>query len=337
MPQAAPSSASATPAAVCGVRAEVLLARDVPDWRAERGRAPRSRVERQGEQGVENSEDERERRRKDREELENLGLLVPNLELNTGCSPAYLPGNPPSTLAQSLSQRMLTLLHFSDLIDLDDLKIWHVPEKTARKETTEMEAEREGQAGTARGVDDGGDDGGEEEDEGKAQVKAFWTLYIDVLFISLDGNAFDAAWGAVLAALKDTKLPRAWWDVERDMVLCDDRIAEAKHLELRGFPVAATFAVFEPTVGGRRDGTSPGDKAGSEEKKAWVLADPDDFEEALCGEGVTVVVDERNGAAKMLRIEKGGGEFVGVKEVRECVRLAGERWREWKRVLEATG
>ena len=311
------------------MRAETLLARDVPDWRAERGRAPRSRVvelEKGGKQMVEKSEDER---RRDRQELEELGLLVPNLELSTGCSPAYLPGNPPSTLAQSLSQRVLTLLHISELVDLEDLKIWHVPEKTG-KAATEMEVEGEG--GMAAGVDEEDE---EEEEEDRAAVKAFWTLYIDVLFISLDGNAFDAAWGAVLAALRDTRLPRAWWDVDRDMVVCDERVSEAKRLELRGFPVAASFAVFEPVVGGQRVGKSGGEAGGSEEK-AWVLADPDDFEEGLCGEGVTIVVDERKGAMKVLRIEKGGGEIVGVKEVRECARLAGERCREWKSVLGAT-
>ncbi|KAK4987007.1 hypothetical protein LTR28_001918, partial [Elasticomyces elasticus] len=47
--------------------------------------------------------------------------------------------------------------------------------------------------------------------------KAYWTLYIDLLFISLDGNPFDVAWAAVLAALKDTRLPRAWWDPDREV------------------------------------------------------------------------------------------------------------------------
>ena len=285
----------------------------MPDWRVERGSGPRARRATGTAKDPEETEKTDEERRKDRKELASLGLLVPNLELSTGCSPAHLPGNPPSTLAQSLSQRMLTLLHIADLVDIEELKIWYTAEKGATKDG-DGEAE-EGEEG--------------EEEEAKAEVKAFWTLYIDILFISLDGNAFDAALGAVIAALRDTKLPRAWWDVDREMVLCDDRVSEARGLQLWGFPVAASFAVFVPAIG-----RSERQKGG---QSAWVLADPDDFEEGLCAEGVTVVVDERKGAMKVLRIEKGGGGFAGVTEMEECVRLAGERWREWKDVLGALG
>src|SRR6202000_1433633 len=56
-------------AIVCGVRAEVLLSSDIP-------RPPSDDLD-------------------DNELVEELGLLVPNLEMSTGCSPAQLPGNPP--------------------------------------------------------------------------------------------------------------------------------------------------------------------------------------------------------------------------------------------------
>ncbi|KAL9100014.1 MAG: hypothetical protein Q9187_009416, partial [Circinaria calcarea] len=235
-------------------------------------------------------------RRGDRHELADLGLLVPNLELATGCSPAHLPGTPPSPLAQSLSHRILTLLHTSDLISLEDLRIWHMPDRIAQPETLEGEEE--------------------EEEERVPEVKAFWTLYMDIWFISLDGNPFDAAWGAVLAALKDTKLPRAWWDADRQAVLCDERAAEAQRLRLRGFPVAATFAVFEDKGQGSWGKEREKGKGGGETR--WVLADPDGFEEGLCEEEVTVVVDGEGGAeGKVLRLEKSGGVVVGVREMRD--------------------
>ena len=47
-----------------------------------------------------------------------------------------------------------------------------------------------------------------------------------------------------------------------------------------------------------------------------------------------VVVDDEGGV--VVRVEKWGGGVLGGKEVMEVVGLAGERWREWKKVLERT-
>ncbi|MCJ1232556.1 hypothetical protein MMC14_000509 [Varicellaria rhodocarpa] len=320
-------------AVVCGVRGEILLARDVPNYRVfgAQGQHPDNR---RGE-GSSGAEKEKEgRTKKDKEQLAELGLLVPNLELATGCSPAFLPENPPSTLAQSLSQRILTLLHISELISLDDLRIWYTPDPSSSSPSPSI--------GHADDDDDDKMEGMQEEDEQQQQqqtpeVKAFWTLYIDILFISLDGNPFDAAWAAVLAALKDTLLPRAWWDADRQMVLWSDLRAEAKKLTLRHFPVASTFAVFEGKSGG--DGVGLGGK--KKKKTTWVLADPDLFEEGLCWEDVTVVVDqegegegEEDGVGmQVLRVEKGGGGTVGIGEMKELVQLAAGSWQEWKTAL----
>lgn len=199
---------------VCGIRGEILLASD---------------------QKVTDVED----------------LLVPNIELATGCSPAFLPGQPPSTLAQSLSTRVYSLLH--SMVSLEDLKI------------------------------------GEE---------AFWVLYIDILFISLDGNAFDAAWAGAVAALRDVNLPKAHWD---DGVICEGY----ERLPLKGLPMALSFGLFGE----------------------WVLSDPDTFEEGLC-DSVTVVVD----GDRILGISGGAGK----ERIKDMVKRAKERWVEWKAVLENT-
>lgn len=283
------------------MRGEILLASDIPQ--------PTARVQ-------SGKEEDAEQEEREANELADLGLLVPNLELATGCSPAHLPGSPPSPLAQSLTQRILTLLHTTRLVRLDDLRIWHHPPTT---NTAEEEAE---------GM------GGEEAPT--REVVAYWTLYIDIVFISLDGNPFDAAWAAVVAALRDTLLPNAWWDGDRGMILCDDAASAARKLNLRGRPVASTFAVFEPQVtvslggGGDERGVGKGRKKG---KRAWILADPDAFEEGLCGEMVTLVVDVVGGRTKILRIEKAGGGVVGGGEMRGLVGVAEERWREWEGVL----
>ncbi|KAL1304828.1 hypothetical protein AAFC00_003755 [Neodothiora populina] len=267
-------------AVVCGIRPEILRAADIPHpYRSISGDEPREQVQ------------------KDSQEVEQLGLLVPNLELSTGCSPAHLPGNAPGTLAQSLTQRILSLLHISRLVDGDSLRIQYQSPAT----------------------DDDLPDA-----PPPIVTKAYWTLYIDILFISLDGNPFDAAWAAVLAALDNTKLPKAWWDADREMVLCSDTASEAQPLNLRGLPVASTFAVFTTASHHKKRGDA----------ENWVLADPDGFEDELCNERVTVVT---NGDKQILRIEKNGGGFTSKDTMGGIVSRAQDRWAEWKSVLTQGG
>lgn len=307
---------------MCGVRGEILKAGDIADYRAREldggdDDGGDDEGEEEGEGGEEMMEERRrKRRREDTDEMARLNLLVPNLELATGCSPAHLPGGPPSVLAQTLTQRVVTLLHTSDMIGMEPLRIWSQPSTESTSATPgamrmggdmeEMEA-REGEEE-------------EEEELAKAEIKAFWVLYIDFLFISLDGNAFDAAWLATLAALKDTILPRAWWDADREMVLCSDEPSEARGLDIRGVPVPLSFGVFEG------DGQGEGERT----KEKWVLVDVDGFEEGLCREEGTVVVGERG---RLVKIEKNGGAGVGMREMRGLVDLAAKRREEWMAVL----
>ncbi|KAK4636054.1 Exosome complex component rrp43 [Fulvia fulva] len=253
-------------AIVCGVRGEILLASDIPH-------AP--------------NEDLREE-----ELIEELGLLVPNIELGTGCSPAHLPGNSPSTLAQSLSYRVSSLLQDSRCIDASNLCIKY----------TEPNAEDE-----------------DSDDDPKVVTKAYWTLYIDVLCLALDGNAFDAAWLAIVAALRDTTLPKAWWDQDREQILCSPLLSDASALTLNDIPSVSTFAVYTTA--------SPLQKP--ENAQSWVLADPDAFEEEICHETLTLAVRKTSsGGTQLLKIEKSGGSFIGQPTMRECVEEAGKRLRQ---------
>ncbi|MCJ1284838.1 hypothetical protein MMC26_004175 [Xylographa opegraphella] len=287
-------------AVVCGVRAEVLRAADVV-----------------AEQPQQQTASGRRRRSDEAHTVAALDLLVPNLELQTGCSPAHLPGGPPSPLAQTLAHRLVSLLRIARLVPLPQLQIWHRP-GGGLSDAASGDIRTGAVMEDEKGVE-------EDDDEGsgpQAQVMAYWVLYIDVLFLSLDGGAFAAAWAAVLAALRDTVLPRAWWDADREAVLCSPVEEEARQLELRGWPVVGTFGVFEGTgQGGEGEG----------EQGPWILADPDDFEEALCAETVTVVVDGEGG--EVLRVEKSGGGVVGVQEMRGCVEMVRGRVAEWREVL----
>lgn len=260
---------------MCGVRGELLLSEDVPN-------PPKQ----------ENANED---------VVEELGLLVPNVELSTGCSPAHLPGNPPSTQAQALSYRVHSLLHTSRLVDIKDLLISYTAPRTDEDDVDE---------------------------EPETVIKGYWTLYVDILCMSLDGNAFDAVWGAVVAALQNTQLPKAWWDADREAIVCSPIPAEAHKLDLSCMPIASTFAVFSTATPLKQ----------KSEAQSWVLADPDGFEETVCSESLTVVVSPAGGrgqAGRVLKVEKAGGGVIGKKLMKRCVEMTENRWSGWELALRA--
>jgi len=165
-------------------------------------------------------------------------------------------------------------------------------------------------------------------DEGPRVVtKAYWTLYIDILCIALDGNAFDAAWAAVIAALRDTTLPKAWWDPDREIILCSPRLNDLKRLQMRTFPVAASYVVYSTA--------SP--LKNKEEAEQWVLADPDAFEEDVCTETLTVVVSMGSDhQTNLLRLEKSGGSSINDEQIIQCAQQAAARSQDWSGIFGKT-
>lgn len=255
------------------------------------------------------------------------------MDLATGCSAAHLPGGPPSAEAQTLVQRLYALLHRSRVVDVEDLRITHKPARAALVEEEE------------------------EDDEGEMQEEtvAYWTLYASIHVLSLDGSSslVDVAWAALVAALRDVKLPRARWEPDLEAVVCSDRVDEARALNLRGLPVCCTWGVFVAAKaqmgmqsGSEGEGVEARGKGVSvsvgeaktldDGSKAWLLADPDEFEDPLCRETVSVTVDASAGETRVLRIEKSGGGVVGVAEMRDLVVAATERWKEWAAALDTT-
>ncbi|KAK3496770.1 ribosomal protein S5 domain 2-type protein [Neurospora hispaniola] len=280
---------------VCGVRAEILPVTNIPQYRP-----------REPSYGEEDNDDSA-----DVDELKDYDLLVPNIELATGCAPQFLPGVPPTTLAQTLSTRIYSLLHSCKVVDPKGLRVWYTPPKETREEG-------------AMEVDEAQEEE-EEAEERKPELKAYWVLYIDLLFVSFDGNPFDAAWTAVMAALRDTKLPQARWDPDREAVVCS-RSEEAKMaLGVRGLPVACTATVFLEKEHGDDSGTSAERKS-----RHWILLDPDRLEESLCKETVTVVVDCSGEETKVKSIEKHGGTVIGRELMRGFIGVAEGRWQEVK-------
>ncbi|KAF8426248.1 ribosomal protein S5 domain 2-type protein [Tirmania nivea] len=269
-------------AVVCGVRGEILT------LRGGEKKVLRSGADSENGNGFDRSG-----------ALKNYPLIVPNLELNTGCAVAYHPG-PPSDWAQAMTQRIRSLLvEVVCPVDVDVLKI--VEDGLGEREGLEYEKE----------------------------VKAYWVLYVDTVMISLDGNAFDAAWAAIMAALNDTKLPVARWDPDLERVICDP--TQTRSLGISRFAFTSSFVIFT---------APPGEEA---EADTWILADPDDFEEGVCEEKILVVMKDERTIAKL---EKGGGQvggsgvgmaLAGVKHLKICTKMAGERWKIWNDLIRGKG
>lgn len=259
---------------ICGVRGETILTPNIPNYRAS------------------NTETE----------LKDYDLLVPNFELATGCAPQFLPGGPPSTLAQTLSTRIYSLLHSSRIIKPDDLRIWHTP--------------------LSEDLEDHMEEDGEDTSNENRSVVAYWVLYIDIFFISFDGNPFDAAWAATMAALRNTKLPGARYDIDREMVICSHK--QARPLNITNIPIACTAVVF---TGKETDRPTDG--------RFWLLVDPDRLEESLCDESVTVVVDCKDGDLKLLSISKHGGTALTPQFLtsEQFLGWASKRWEEFNAAI----
>ncbi|KAJ5657402.1 uncharacterized protein N7484_001051 [Penicillium longicatenatum] len=308
-------------AAVCGVRAELLHTEDIASWSVSQSSSATNNKS-NGAGGEETDAETEE----DRAHIEDLNLLVPNLSLSTGCAPGFIPSAPPSALAQSLSHQILSLLHSTRLVKADDLRVWYQPPNLGpESEHNENEMDVDGSS----------------ENRQPREIKAFWVLYIDVMIISLAGNAFDAAWASVLAALRDTKLPKAWWDVDNETILCSEDVNEAHKLSLRGMPIASSFCVFEAdAAAGWRAVVIPDveqQNAKKQKKKdsqtRWILADPDGYEEGLTMEKACVVVDKENGKTVILKMEKLGGWTIDTEDLRQLVDISAQRWDEMKQIL----
>ncbi|RAK96712.1 3' exoribonuclease family protein [Aspergillus ibericus CBS 121593] len=319
--------------AVCGVRAEILPTDDIASWSVSHSSSSmnkRRKLTNPAQKPTQEEEDP-----EDETHIQQLNLLVPNLSLSTGCAPGFIPGAPPSALAQSLSHQILNLLHSTRLVRAEDLRIWYQPPSLGQEDLERHNESEQMDVDAERGEEVGKD----------KEIKAFWVLYIDIMIISLAGNPFDAAWAAVLAALRDTKLPRAWWDVDNEMVVCSDAVSESRKLSLRGLPVASSFCVFEAdAAAGWRAVIIPDaeeereieESARKGIQRRWILADPDGYEEGLTQERVCIVVDKEEGTGKtvIVKMEKNGGWAVDGKELKALVDISAQRWGEVKHILE---
>ncbi|KAK6333591.1 hypothetical protein TWF718_011397 [Orbilia javanica] len=219
------------------------------------------------------------------------GLIVTNVELSTGCSKKY-PLGPPGGLAQTLSDQLHELVNVTKLVSLDSLRIYD------REDYSDVTP--------------------------NAKIKGYWSLYIDVLCISLDGNILDAAWYAIVAALKSSRLPLASWNQTEERVFCDSSLYHPLSLR-RSLPFTTTFALISlPHSDDNGGGTTV------------LLNDPDSYEEDEACEFLTIlsttdfeIVEgelSRSPLAglrtRVEKIEKRGGCKIGLRQIESCTHQA---------------
>ena len=283
---------------VCGVRAEILPVKDIANYRVYNSSTATS-VQPEGVDSL-----------GDYSQITKYNLLVPNLDLTSGCSPLFPPNTSPPLIQQSLTLRLASLLHSTQLVPSSDLQIRYTqPAELFQEDSLSNPA---------------------------SEIRAFWTLYIDILCLAHSGisTTFDAAWLAILAALRDTVLPKAAWDPDIESVICSDDNREVSRLNLMGCPVPLSWAVFVPEKRLRNSHIGGNFSRRTEDAEKYVLVDPDGFEEDCCEEIGTITVEISRGSLKIVRLEKAGGMGIGVSEMKQLVRAAQKRHDEWRSLLD---
>jgi len=135
-----------------------------------------------------------------------------------------------------------------------------------------------------------------------AKGKAVWVLYVDAICINYDGNAFDAALLAIVAALQDVKLPKATYNEETGKTTCSRKQLEP--LRISRLPVSTTFGFFDSN---------------------HILADPSSFEEPLLDSTLSVVIDEKLQLASISQSGATGGTSTGNNALLKCIATAKSR------------
>jgi len=132
--------------------------------------------------------------------------------------------------------------------------------------------------------------------------KAVWVIYVDAICINYDGNAFDAALLAIVAALQNVLLPKATYSEETGRTTCSRKQLEP--LCLNRLPVSMTFGFFD---------------------SSHVLADPSSFEEPLLDSTLSVIVDDKLQLVSISQSGATGGTSTDNNSLLKCIATAKSR------------
>uniref|UniRef100_A0A3P9JMW5 Ribosomal RNA-processing protein 43 n=1 Tax=Oryzias latipes TaxID=8090 RepID=A0A3P9JMW5_ORYLA len=138
--------------------------------------------------------------------------------------------------------------------------------------------------------------------------KLCWVLYCDIMCLDYDGNILDACIIALLAALKNTRLPK----VTVNKVTCKPEIdlKERHELPVHKHPVGTSFCIFQDSI---------------------LIVDPTADEESLSTSRLSVVTDEEE---RLCSLHKPGGTSLSAEKLQTCINRATGRQREIQKLIE---
>eukprot|EP01119_Soliformovum_irregulare_P001660 TRINITY_DN11394_c0_g1_i1.p1 TRINITY_DN11394_c0_g1~~TRINITY_DN11394_c0_g1_i1.p1 ORF type:complete len:294 (+),score=79.62 TRINITY_DN11394_c0_g1_i1:3-884(+) len=193
------------------------------------------------------------------EEMPPDGHVVVNLELLPLCSAKYKPGKPSEdaqVMGEYLNDIAKTLIDFSSI---------------AIKQKSETE-------------------------QGEQKAKWVWFLNTSIYCINHDGNIFDASLIALIAALKDVKLPVIEFGEDGEVFAGEEKFS----LKLLHVPTSLTFGIIDD----------------------YILADPTSEEETLFNGTITVISNDKD---QFCGLYKTGGTPLSQESLRECMDRAKTR------------
>ncbi|WAQ98955.1 EXOS8-like protein [Mya arenaria] len=136
-----------------------------------------------------------------------------------------------------------------------------------------------------------------------------WVLYCDLVCLNYDGNLTDTCVLALLAALKNTRLPLVTWNEEDESLATEEK--GNTPVTIKHCPVSSTFAVFDNHV---------------------LLVDPTKEEEDLSTGEVTVVTADD----QLCMVRKPGGSPLNAGQLADCIDRAFSRNKEVARLMNET-
>lgn len=138
--------------------------------------------------------------------------------------------------------------------------------------------------------------------------KLCWVLYCDMMCLDYDGNLLDACIVALLAALKNTKLPQVTIGSETSLPEVD--LEKRRGLRIHKHPVATSFGIFDDSI---------------------LIVDPTAEEESLSTTRLTVVTDDEE---RLCIVHKPGGTPLSGETLQECINRATARQREIQKLVD---
>eukprot|EP00026_Physarum_polycephalum_P015344 Phypoly_transcript_15998.p1 GENE.Phypoly_transcript_15998~~Phypoly_transcript_15998.p1 ORF type:complete len:280 (+),score=45.09 Phypoly_transcript_15998:49-888(+) len=137
--------------------------------------------------------------------------------------------------------------------------------------------------------------------------KTVWYLFLDIYCLDYDGNVFDAALIALIAALQNVQLPEGEYTEKEEILAHVEK--PKRNLTLTQQLVPLSFAVFDD----------------------FILADPTYEEEQLAVSTLSIV---HNTQGKLVSVVKPGGVIVTEQSLHECIARAQERVHEVTRLVD---